>query len=203
ALLLPLTFALDPITALIMLSGIYYGAQYGGSTSAILLNLPGEVTAVVTTLEGHKMAKRGRAGAALATAAIGSFFAGTVASLVVAASGPLLTNLSLSFGPAEYFSLILLGLIIATVLAQGSIFKSIAMLVLGVALGLVGTDVQSGQVRFSFGFFELFEGIDFVAVAMGIFGVAEIIRNLEHPENRSGTVAKVGSLMLTKEEFKR
>jgi TctA family transporter len=186
-----------------MLSGIYYGAQYGGSTSAILLNLPGEVTAVVTTLEGHKMAKRGRAGAALATAAIGSFFAGTVATLVVAASGPLLTNLALSFGPAEYFSLILLGLIIATVLAQGSIFKSIAMLVLGVALGLVGTDVQSGQVRFSFGFFELFEGIDFVAVAMGIFGVAEIIRNLEHPENRSGTVAKVGSLMLTKEEFKR
>ncbi|TBB18592.1 tripartite tricarboxylate transporter permease (plasmid) [Rhizobium ruizarguesonis] len=203
ALLLPLTFALDPITALIMLSGIYYGAQYGGSTSAILLNLPGEVTAVVTTLEGHKMAKRGRAGAALATAAIGSFFAGTVATLVVAASGPLLTNLALSFGPAEYFSLILLGLIIATVLAQGSIFKSIAMLVLGVALGLVGTDVQSGQVRFSFGFFELFEGIDFVAVAMGIFGVAEIIRNLEHPENRSGTVATVGSLMLTKEEFKR
>ncbi|CAN7350560.1 tripartite tricarboxylate transporter permease [Rhizobium sp. LjRoot258] len=203
ALLLPLTFALDPVTALIMLSGIYYGAQYGGSTSAILLNLPGEVTAVVTTLEGHKMAKRGRAGAALAAAAIGSFFAGTVATVVVAASGPLLTNLALSFGPAEYFSLILLGLIIATVLAQGSIFKSIAMLVLGVALGLVGTDVQSGQVRFSFGFFELFEGIDFVAVAMGIFGVAEIIRNLENPENRSGTVAKVGSLMLTKEEWKR
>ena len=147
ALLLPLTFTLDPVTALIMLSGIYYGAQYGGSTSAILLNLPGEVTAVVTTLEGHKMAKRGRAGAALASAAIGSFFAGTVATLVVAASGPLLTDLALSFGPAEYFSLILLGLIIATVLAQGSIFKSIAMLVLGVALGLVGTDVQSGQVR--------------------------------------------------------
>jgi len=203
ALLLPLTFALDPVTAVIMLSGIYYGAQYGGSTSAILLNLPGEVTAVVTTLEGHKMALKGRAGAALAVSALGSFFAGTVATLVVAASGPVLTSFALSFGPAEYFSLILLGLIIATVLAQGSIFKSIAMLALGLALGLVGTDIQSGEVRFSLGFFELFEGIDFVAVAMGIFGIAEIVRNLEHPENRSGTISKVGSLMLTKEEFKR
>jgi putative tricarboxylic transport membrane protein len=203
ALLLPLTFALDPVTAVIMLSGIYYGAQYGGSTSAILLNLPGEVTAVVTTLEGHKMALKGRAGAALAVSALGSFFAGTVATLVVAASGPLLTSFALSFGPAEYFSLILLGLIIATVLAQGSIFKSIAMLAMGLALGLVGTDIQSGEVRFSLGFFELFEGIDFVAVAMGIFGVAEIVRNLENPENRGKTIAKVGSLMLTKEEFRR
>ncbi|MBY5828523.1 tripartite tricarboxylate transporter permease [Rhizobium leguminosarum] len=203
ALLLPLTFALDPVTAVIMLSGIYYGAQYGGSTSAILLNLPGEVTAVVTTLEGHKMALKGRAGAALAVSALGSFFAGTVATLVVAASGPLLTSFALSFGPAEYFSLILLGLIIATVLAQGSIFKSIAMLALGLALGLVGTDIQSGEVRFSLGFFELFEGIDFVAVAMGIFGVAEIVRNLENPENRNKTISKVGSLMLTKEEFRR
>ncbi|KQS95494.1 hypothetical protein ASG50_24610 [Rhizobium sp. Leaf386] len=203
ALLLPLTFALDPVTAVIMLSGIYYGAQYGGSTSAILLNLPGEVTAVVTTLEGHKMALKGRAGAALAVSALGSFFAGTVATLVVAASGPLLTSFALSFGPAEYFSLILLGLIIATVLAQGSIFKSIAMLAMGLALGLVGTDIQSGEVRFSLGFFELFEGIDFVAVAMGIFGVAEIVRNLENPENRGKTISKVGSLMLTKEEFRR
>lgn len=203
ALLLPLTFTLDPVTAVIMLSGIYYGAQYGGSTSAILLNLPGEVTAVVTTLEGHKMALKGRAGAALAVAALGSFFAGTVATLVVAASGPVLTSFALSFGPAEYFSLILLGLIVATVLAQGSILKSIAMLALGLALGLVGTDIQSGEVRFSLGFFELFEGIDFVAVAMGIFGIAEIIRNLENPENRNVTIAKVGSLMLTKEEIKR
>ncbi len=203
ALLLPLTFTLDPVTALIMLSGIYYGAQYGGSTSAILLNLPGEVTAVVTTLEGHKMALKGRAGAALAVSALGSFFAGTVATLVVAAAGPLLTDVALSFGPAEYFSLILLGLIVATVLAQGSIFKSIAMLTLGVALGLVGTDVQTGQVRFTFGFFELFEGINFVAVAMGIFGIAEIVRNLENPENRGKTIAKVGSLMLTKTEIKR
>ncbi|MCP2138522.1 TctA family transporter [Rhizobium sp. SLBN-94] len=203
SLLLPITFGLDPITAIIMLSGIYYGAQYGGSTSAILLNLPGEITAVVTTLEGHKMALRGRAGAALAVSAIGSFVAGTVATLVVAATGPLLTAAALSFGPAEYFSLILLGLIITTVLSQGSVLKPLAMIALGVALGLVGTDVQSGQLRFAFGFPQLFEGVGFVAVAMGIFGIAEIVRSLEHPESRKGSVAKVGSLWLTKEEVRR
>ncbi|CCV16531.1 tripartite tricarboxylate transporter permease [Mesorhizobium sp. STM 4661] len=203
SLLLPLTFGLDPITSMIMLAGIYYGAQYGGSTSAILLNLPGEVTAVVTTLEGHKMALAGRAGAALAVAALGSFFAGTVATLFVAASGPVLTGVAMSFGPAEYFSLILLGLIAATVLAQGSIFKSLAMIVLGVVLGLVGTDVQSGQLRFTLGFPQLFEGVGFVPLAMGIFGVAEIIRNLECPENRAGTASRVGKLWLTKTEFKR
>jgi putative tricarboxylic transport membrane protein len=203
ALLLPLTFTLDPVSATIMLAGIYYGAQYGGSTSAILLNLPGEVTAVVTTLEGHKMALRGRAGAALAVAALGSFFAGTVATLVVAASGPLLTSVALSFGPAEYFSLILLGLIIATVLAHGNAIKSLAMIVFGVALGLVGTDQQSGELRFTFGFLQLYEGVGFAAVAMGIFGVAEIVRNLEKPESRNRSVAKVGSLWLTREEFRR
>ncbi|KQQ85647.1 tripartite tricarboxylate transporter permease [Aureimonas sp. Leaf324] len=203
ALLLPLTFTLDPVTALIMLSGIYYGAQYGGSTSAILLNLPGEVTAVVTSLEGHKMARRGRAGAALAVSAIGSFFAGTVATFVVAASGPVLTTFALSFGPAEYFSLILLGLVIATVLVSGNIFKSLAMLMFGLAMGLVGTDIQSGEIRLTFGFPQLFEGINFVAVAMGIFGLAEIARNLENPEHRSGTVAKVGSLWLNREEIRR
>lgn len=203
SLLLPLTFGLDPITSMIMLAGIYYGAQYGGSTSAILLNLPGEVTAVVTTLEGHKMARAGRAGAALAVAAIGSFFAGTVATLVVALAGPSLTAVALSFGPAEYFSLIFLGLVVTTVLVQGNLFKSLAMIVLGVALGLVGTDLQSGQLRFTLGFLELFEGVGFVPLAMGLFGIAEIIRNLEDPENRSGSVARVGSLWLTKTEFRR
>lgn len=203
SLLLPLTFGLDPITAMIMLAGIYYGAQYGGSTSAILLNLPGEVTAVVTTLEGHKMARAGRAGAALAVAAIGSFFAGTVATLVVAAAGPLLTSVAMAFGPAEYFSLILLGLIAATVLAQGNILKSLAMIVLGVFLGLVGTDLQSGQIRFTLGFPQLFEGVGFVPLAMGLFGIAEIIRNLECPENRTGTISRVGTLWLTKKEFSR
>ncbi|MFT2215103.1 tripartite tricarboxylate transporter permease [Rhizobium giardinii] len=203
SLLLPITFGLEPTTAIIMLSGIYYGAQYGGSTSAILLNLPGEITAVVTTLEGHQMALRGRAGAALAVAAIGSFVAGTVATLIVAATGPLLTAAALSFGPAEYFSLILLGLIITTVLSQGSVMKPLAMIALGVALGLVGTDVQSGQLRFSFDFPQLFEGVGFVAVAMGIFGISEIVRSLEHPESRNGSISKVGSLWLTKEEVRR
>jgi len=203
SLLLPLTFGLDPITSMIMLAGIYYGAQYGGSTSAILLNLPGEVTAVVTTLEGHKMARAGRAGAALTVAAIGSFFAGTVATLVVAGAGPLLTTVAMAFGPAEYFSLILLGLIAATVLAHGNILKSLAMIVLGVLFGLVGTDLQSGQIRFTLGFPQLFEGVGFVPLAMGLFGIAEIIRNLECPENRSGTVSRVGKLWLTKDEFSR
>jgi TctA family transporter len=203
SLLLPITFGQPATTAIIMLAGIYYGAQYGGSTTAILLNLPGEISSVVTTLEGYKMARNGRAGAALATSALGSFFAGSVATILVAASGPLLTQVALSFGPADYFSLMLLGLIISAVLAQGSILKSIAMVVLGVALGLVGTDVQTGQQRFTFGVPELSDGISFVAIAMGMFGIAEIIMNLEKPEAREVLSTKVGSLWLTREEFKR
>ena len=203
SLLLPITFGQPATTAIIMLAGIYYGAQYGGSTTAILLNLPGEVSSVVTTLEGYKMARNGRAGAALATSALASFFAGTVATILVAASGPLLTSVALSFGPADYFSLMLLGLIISAVLAQGSVLKSICMVVLGVALGLVGTDVQTGQQRFTFGVPELSDGIGFVAVAMGMFGIAEIILNLERPEARSVLKTKVGSLFLTKEELSR
>ena len=203
SLLLPITFGQPATTAIIMLAGIYYGAQYGGSTTAILLNLPGEVSSVVTTLEGYKMARRGRAGAALATSALASFFAGTVATVLVAASGPLLTQVALSFGPADYFSLMLLGLIISAVLAQGSVVKSIGMVVLGVALGLVGTDVQTGQQRFTFGVPELSDGIGFVPIAMGMFGIAEIVLNLERPESRSVLSTKVGSLFLTREEFKR
>ncbi|GGC38655.1 hypothetical protein GCM10011504_16350 [Siccirubricoccus deserti] len=203
SLLLPITFGQPATTAIIMLAGIYYGAQYGGSTTAILLNLPGEISSVVTTLEGYKMARNGRAGAALATSALASFFAGTVATVVVAGSGPLLTSVALSFGPADYFSLMLLGLIISAVLAQGSVLKSISMVVLGVALGLVGTDVQTGQQRFTFGVPELSDGIGFVALAMGMFGIAEIILNLERPEARSVLKTKVGSLFLTREEFRR
>ncbi|UFN50618.1 tripartite tricarboxylate transporter permease [Roseomonas sp. OT10] len=203
SLLLPITFGQPATTAIIMLAGIYYGAQYGGSTTAILLNLPGEVSSVVTTLEGYKMARNGRAGAALTIAAVGSFFAGSVATLLVAASGPMLTQVALSFGPADYFSLMLLGLIISAVLAQGSVVKSIAMVVLGVALGLVGTDVQTGQQRFTFGIPELSDGIGFVSIAMGMFGIAEIILNLERPEAREVMSGKVGSLMLTREEFRR
>ena len=203
SLLLPITFGQPATTAIIMLAGIYYGAQYGGSTTAILLNLPGEVSAVVTTLEGYKMARNGRAGAALAIAALGSFFAGSVATILVAASGPLLTSVALSFGPADYFSLMLLGLIISAVLAQGSVLKSISMVVMGVGLGLVGTDVQTGQQRFTFGVPELSDGIGFVALAMGMFGIAEIILNLERPEARSVLKTRVDSLWLTKEEWKR
>ncbi|MBX6375486.1 MAG: tripartite tricarboxylate transporter permease [Acetobacteraceae bacterium] len=202
SLLLPLTFGVEPTTAIIMLAGIYYGSQYGGSTTAILLNLPGEVSGVVSAIEGYKMAQNGRGGAALAIAAMGSFFAGTVATVVVAASGPLLTSVALSFGPADYFALMLLGLIVACVLAQGSVVKAIAMVVLGVALGLVGTDVQTGQQRFTFGIPELSDGINFVALAIGLFGVAEIIINLERPELRAGIVAKRGKLWLTREEWR-
>lgn len=202
SLLLPLTFGIEPTTAIIMLAGIYYGSQYGGSTTAILLNLPGEISAVVTSIEGHKMAKQGRAGAALAAAALGSFFAGTVATFVVAASGPLLTRVALSFGPADYFALMALGLIVACVLAQGSVVKAVGMVVLGVALGLVGTDVQTGQQRFTFGIPELSDGINFVALAMGLFGVAEIVLNLERPELREGQVAKRGPLWLSPEEWR-
>ncbi len=203
SLLLPITFGQPATTAIIMLAGIYYGAQYGGSTTAILLNLPGEISSVVTTLEGYKMARNGRAGAALATSAIASFFAGSVATVLVAASGPLLTQVALSFGPADYFSLMLLGLIISAVLAQGSVLKSVAMVVLGVALGLVGTDVQTGQQRFTFGIPELSDGISFVALAMGVFGIAEIILNLERPEAREVLRTKVEGLLLSKEEWKR
>ncbi len=201
ALLLPLTFGVEPTTAIIMLAGIYYGSQYGGSTTAILLNLPGEVSAVVSSIEGYKMSQSGRGGAALAIAALGSFFAGSVATVVVAASGPMLTSVALSFGPPDYFSLMLLGLVVACVLAQGSVIKAIGMVVLGVALGLIGTDVQTGQQRFTFGIPELSDGINFVALAMGLFGIAEIMVNLEKPEIREGIVAKHGKLWLTREEW--
>ncbi len=180
AMLLPATYALPPVAALIMLAGIYYGAQYGGSTTAILVNLPGESSAVVTTLDGYQMARQGRAGPALGVAALGSFFAGSVGTLVLAAFAPPLTELAFKFGPAEYFSLMILGLIGAVVLASGSLLKAIGMIVLGLLLGLVGTDVNSGVARFSFDKPELTDGIGFVAVAMGVFGFGEIISNLSH-----------------------
>ncbi len=203
AMLLPVTFSLSPITALIMLAGIYYGAQYGGSTTAILVNLPGESSSVVTCLDGYQMARRGRAGPALATAAIGSFFAGCVATLIVAMFAPPLAEVALKFGPSEYFSLMVLGLVAAVVLAHGSLIKAICMVLLGLMLGLVGTDVNSGVLRFAFGVSELADGIGFVTVAMGMFGLAEIIANLEQKGNREVFTSKVGRLMPSKEDFKR
>ena len=185
-----------------MLAGIYYGAQYGGSTTAILVNLPGESSSVVTCLDGYQMARRGRAGAALSTAAIGSFIAGTFATLLVAAFASPLTELAFKFGPAEYFSLMVLGLIGAVVLALGSLVKAIGMIVLGLLLGLVGTDVNSGVARFSFDIPELTDGIGFVAVAMGVFGFAEIIANVERKGHRQVFTSKVGSVMPNVKEMK-
>ena len=185
AMLLPATYALPPTSALIMLAGIYYGASYGGSTTAILVNIPGEASAVVTCLDGHMMAKRGRAGSALGIAALGSFFAGCVATLLIAAFAPPLTELAFQFGPAEYFSLMVLGLVSATVLATGSLLKAICMVLLGLLLGLIGTDVNSGAFRFTFGLDELQDGIDFVPLSMGLFGFAEIMRNLEGNMSRA------------------
>lgn len=185
ALLLPLTYGLDPVTALIMLAGIYYGAQYGGSTASILLSLPGEISAVVTVLDGHQMARQGRAGDALLAAALGSFFAGCVATLLIATVAPMLPGIALKFGPAEYAALMTLGLAAAVTLARGSMLKALAMTLLGMLFGTVGTDVSSGAERFVFDVPELADGIDFVAVAMGVFGIAEIVRNLE------GTTADV------------
>ena len=203
AMLLPVTFSLSPITALIMLAGIYYGAQYGGSTSAILVNLPGESSSVVTCLDGYQMARQGRAGVALATAAIGSFFAGCVATLVVAMFAPPLAEVALKFGPSEYFSLMVLGLVAAVVLAHGSVIKAIAMVLLGLLLGLVGTDVNSGVLRFAFGVSELADGIGFVTVAMGLFGIAEIITNLEMKDEREVFTSKVTNMWPTREDWRR
>lgn len=203
ALLLPLTYALPPTGALIMLAGIYYGAQYGGSTTAILVNLPGEASSVVTAIDGYQMARQGRAGSALAIAAIGSFFAGCVATLAVAAIGPPLGLLAQKFGPSDYASLMALGLVAAVVLAGGSVLKAIAMVVIGLLLGLVGTDVNSGATRFTLGLPDLADGIGFVPIAMGLFGVAEILKNLEGKSTGAPTTARIGTLWPNREEWRR
>ncbi|MBS7702153.1 tripartite tricarboxylate transporter permease [Chelatococcus asaccharovorans] len=202
-MLLPITFGIDPVGALIMLAGIYYGAQYGGSTTAILVNIPGEATAVVTTLDGHEMAKQGRAGTALGIAAIGSFFAGTVATLVIAAVALPLTKLALLFGPAEYFSLMVMGLVFAVVLARGSVLKAIAMILAGLLLSTVGTDLETGEERMTFGYAPLADGIDFAILAMGIFGFAEVLRNLEVTEHRDVVRKAIGRLLPSLAELRQ
>src|SRR5713101_9578730 len=199
AMLLPVTFNLNPVAALIMLAGIYYGAQYGGSTTAILVNIPGESSSVVTCLDGYQMARQGRAGPALAVAALGSFFAGCVSTLIIALAAPPLAEVALKFGPSEYFSLMVFGLVAATVLAHGSLLKAIAMVLLGLLLGLVGTDVNSGRERFTFDLPVLGDGIGFVVVAMGLFGLAEILANLEKRDERK-IGATIGRLWPTREE---
>jgi TctA family transporter len=203
AMLTPVTFSISPVGALIMLSGIYYGAQYGGSTTAILVNLPGETSAVVTCLDGYQMARQGRAGPALGIAAIGSFFAGTVCTLIIALFGPSIAELALEFGPAEYFSLMLMGLVAAAVLAQGDMAKSLAMVTMGLLLGTVGTDINSGWRRFSFDIAELADGIGFVVLAVGVFALGEIVANLGDSKKGAVFVAKVGGLFPTRDDLKR
>jgi putative tricarboxylic transport membrane protein len=202
AMLLPITFGLPPVGALIMLAGIYYGAQYGGSTTSVLVNIPGEAGSVVTCLDGHQMARQGRAGAALSIAAIGSFFAGCVATILVAALGTPLTALALLFGPAEYFSLMVLGLIFAVVLAKGSVLNAVAMILCGLLLSMVGSDLETGAGRMTFDITELSDGIGFANVAMGVFGFSEIIRNLEvSTESRKILNAKITGLMPTRKDL--
>jgi len=202
AMLLPSIYALDATPALIMLAGIYYGAQYGGSTTAILINVPGESSSVVTAIDGYQMARQGRAGAALAAAGLGSFFAGCVGTVIIAAFAPPLTELAFKFGPAEYFSLMVLGLIGAVVLASGSLLKAIAMIVLGLLIGQINTDVISGTPRFSFDIPELTDGLGFVVIAMGVFGFGEIIANLGRPaEHREVFTKDVKGLWPTRQDF--
>jgi putative tricarboxylic transport membrane protein len=202
AMLLPVTYGLSPLGALIMLAGIYYGAQYGGSTTAILVNMPGEISSVVTCLDGYQMARQGRAGPALAVAALGSFFAGCVGTLVVAGFAPILAAFSQKFTSVEYFSLMVLGLLSAVVLAHGSLIKAIAMIFVGLLLGLAGTDVNTGTARYTFGVSELFDGIGLLPVAMGLFGINEVMVNLERPQAREFLTSKVENLWLTRQDFR-
>jgi len=205
AMLLPLTFHLEPVGALIMLAGIFYGTKYGGSTTAIMVRLPGEAASVVTCLDGYEMAKQGRAGPALAIAAIGSFIAGTVGTLIMALFGPPLTELALKFGAPEYFSLMMMGLLGSAVLAQGSLLKALGMIVLGLLLGIVGSDVNSGVERFTFGEPALADGISFVVVAMGLYGFSEIVSNIEggrEQDTRDLLARKVTNLMPRWKDFK-
>ena len=203
AMLLPSMYTLEPTSALIMLAGIYYGAQYGGSTTAILINVPGEASSIVTALDGYQMARKGRAGVALATSALGSFFAGTIGTLVVAAFAPPLTALAFQFGAAEYCALMFLGLVGAVVLASGSLIKALSMVVLGLLLGQINTDVITAVPRFSFGIPELMDGINFVVIAMGVFSFGEIIANLGKPaEHREVFTKDVKGLWPTKQDFK-
>jgi putative tricarboxylic transport membrane protein len=203
AMLLPITFKFAPVTALIMLAGIFYGAQYGGSTTAILVNLPGEASSVITTLDGYAMARKGQAGKALATAAIGSFIAGTIATFLIALFAPPLTELALEFSPAEYFSLLVMGLVVSIVLASGSLLHALGMILLGLLLGIIGTDVNSGVERFTFGAPWLADGVSFVVLAMGMYGIGEIVNNLEKKETRDVMLKHVSGLRLSWAEFKQ
>ncbi len=202
AILIPMTYALEPTSALIMLAGIYYGAQYGGSTTAILVNLPGESGSVVTCIDGHQMARNGRAGAALAIAALGSFFAGTVGTLLIAGFSPYLSKIALSFAPADYFSLMVLGLVAAIILASGGLLKAFGMILTGLLLGTVGIDLTTGIPRYTFGTFELLDGLDFTALAMGLFAFGDIMANAGKRHDRSVMQGKIRDLWPNRDEFR-
>ena len=203
AMLLPITFQLEPVSSLIMLAGIYYGAQYGGSTTAILINMPGESSSAVTAIDGYQMARKGRAGTALATAALGSFFAGTVATFLVAIFAPPLTAIALEFGAAEYFSLMVLGLVMSVALAHGTVLKALAMVILGLLLGIVGTDIYTGTPRFTLGITQFADGLNFVALAVGVFGIAEILRNLEDEHERQVMTRNINRLFPSGPELRQ
>ncbi|MDH6592488.1 putative tricarboxylic transport membrane protein [Variovorax sp. TBS-050B] len=202
SMLLPLTFGLAPVSALIMLAGIYYGAQYGGSTAAILVNLPGETSSAVTCLDGYQMARQGRAGAALAAAALASFIAGCIGTLLIALLGVPLAGWAIEFGAEDYFSLMVMGLVSATVLSSGDTLKAIAMVVVGLLIGLVGTDVNSGMERYTFDVPELADGIGFTVLAVGLFAIAEVMKNLVEPESRTVFRTPLGGMWLRAAEFK-
>ena len=203
AMLLPLTFKLDPVAALIMLSGIYYGTKYGGSTTAIMLKLPGESASVVTCLDGYEMAKQGRAGPALGMAAVASFIAGSIGTILIGMFGPPLAEAALLFSSPEYFSLMLFSLVGAAVLVHGSMVKALGMIALGLLFGIAGTDVNSGMSRFTFGVTSLSDGVSFVVIAMGLFGFAEIVANLEQSSlSRDLLFQKVKNLWPTWTDFR-
>jgi putative tricarboxylic transport membrane protein len=202
-LLLPTTFGMEPISAIIMLAGIYYGAMYGGSTTSILVNIPGEAASVVTCFDGYQMARQGRAGPALAVAAIGSYVAGTLSVLGLMFLAPVLAGIALQFGPPEQFSLMVLGLIILAYMGTGSVLKALIMIVLGLTLAMVGIDHLSGFTRFTHGRVELGDGISFLAVAMGLFGIAEILINLEQTVVPEVIKPKLATLLPSREDCRR
>lgn len=204
SMLLPLTFYLEPTTALIMLGGIYYGGEYGGSIASILLNLPGTPSAAVTCLDGNPMAKQGRAGVALFITAIASFVGGSFGIIALMGFGPAIARIGLSFGPADYFALMLLGLVAAVTVGGGSIIKGLIMVVLGLLLGTVGTDVTSGEFRYNFGFLELRDGVSLVAIAMGMFGVAEVVSSIKGANTRKITEKiTTRSMMPTRDDMRQ
>ena len=202
ALLLPITYTVEPVTAVILLAGIYYGSMYGGTITSVLLRLPGEAASVVTTFDGYQMAKQGRAGPALGIAAIGSYIGGTVSVLGMILLAPPLADLAVSFGPPEYVALTVLGILLVTYLGTGSVLKSLCMAALGLLLATVGLDPITGTARFTFGEVSLFNGLDFVAVAMGLFGVGEILHSLERTDKVQAVTSKIKGIWPTRKDFR-